>query len=173
MRNELKRQSFCGSKVINVLNNGVKIWGVRDFIFEPNKVVDTEDFDLSSWVKLRYLIEIKDEVKDESIIDEYGEKIEDIDLKNVEDEKEDEFNEQVISKEIDEVVIDNKEEDTYEDENEDENEEEEDDSDIEKNDIKYEMVEDGFKCTICGKVLKSEKRMSTHIRKKHSELESN
>lgn len=166
MINGLKKHPFDGFRN-KVLENGIKVRENISFIFEPNKVVDTGDFDLSSWVEAKYLVEVKEE---KNIIDEHDEKKEDIDLEKLEDEKLDESDEEVVSKETLEVIIDNKEE--YIDED-DEDEEENDDSDIEKNDIKYEMVEDGFKCTICGKVLKSEKRMSTHIRKKHSKLESN
>lgn len=171
MRNGLKRQPFCGSKTIKFLDNGVRIGGVRDFIFEPNKVVDTGAFDLSSWVKLKYLIEIKEEEK-KDIIDEDNEKEEKILIvssKNVGSEK--------LEYKIDnEADINNKkceEEDEIEDEEDDADDKIEKDNDSNEDDIKYEKIEDGFRCIICGKILKSEKRMSAHIRKKHSQLESN
>lgn len=175
MRNGLKIQSFCGSKIIKTLDNGVKIGGVRDFVFEPNKVVDTGDFDLSSWVKLKYLIEIKEEEK-KNIIDEDNEKEENIlvvSSKNIGSEN----LEDKIDNEVDinnkECEVENEVENEIEDEEDDTDDKIEKDNDSNEDDIKYEKIEDGFRCIICGKILKSEKRMSTHIRKKHSKLESN
>jgi hypothetical protein len=176
MKNGLKKQPFDGFRD-KVLDNGIKVREYVSFVFEPNKVIETGDFDLSNWVKAKYLVEIKDESDNKkSIIEEYGEKTEDFDSEKLDDEKLGELNK--------EVVIDNKEnnidgEDEEKDDEEDEDgkdeeeDEDEEESDIKKNDIKYETMGDGFfRCIICGKILKSEKRMSTHIRKKHSRLES-
>jgi hypothetical protein len=165
MKNGLKKQPFDGFRD-KVLDNGIKVREYVSFVFEPNKVVDTGDFDLINWVRARYLIEIKDESDNK---EEHGEKTEDFDSEKLDDEEFGELNK--------ELVIDNKENNIDEDE-EDEDEddgddgeedegEDEEESDIKKNDIKYETIGDGFRCIICGKILKSEKRMSTHIRKKH------
>lgn len=170
MVNVLKKHSFDGFKN-KVLDNGIKVRENVSFIFEPNKIVDTGDFDLSSWVKLKYLTEIKEEEK-KDIIDEDNEKEENIMIvssKNVGPEK--------LEDKIDnEVDINNKEcevENEIEDEEDDVDDKIGKDNNSNEDDIKYEKIEDGFRCIICGKILKSEKRMSTHIRKKHSKLESN
>lgn len=162
MKNGLKKHPFDGFRY-KVLKNGMKIRENVSFIFEPNKIIDTGDFDLSNWVEARYLIEVKEEeVKEEKSIDNSDEILENISIfssDNVEFEKSEEDTEEE----------DTEEEDSEEEDSEDEDEIEEKkyNNDINDDNLKYDKIDDGFRCIICGKILKSEKRMNTHIKKKH------
>jgi hypothetical protein len=161
MRENKKRQPFCGSMPI-IINNGATITAIKDFVFEPGEIVDTGDFNLNSWVRDGYLIEVKDEVKDEDL----DKKLDIIENISLESDSIDNFS--IVDSNIEENdKIDGDDEDNCDKED---NKEFNNSDDINNEVGDYVSVEGGFRCLSCGKFLKSEKRMITHVDKKHKGL---
>jgi hypothetical protein len=161
MRENKKRQPFCGSMPI-IINNGATITAIKDFVFEPGEIVDTGDFNLNSWVRDGYLIEVKDEVKDEDL----DKKLDIIENISLESDSIDSFS--IVDSNIEENdKIDGDDEDNCDKED---NKEFNNSDDINNEVGDYVSVEGGFRCLSCGKFLKSEKRMITHVDKKHKGL---
>ena len=165
MKNGQKRQQFCGG-ITRIMNNGSKASGVRDFVFEPGEIVDTGDFNLNSWVRDGYLIEVKDEVKDEDLDEDLDKKLDIIENIPLESDLIDNFS--IVDSNIEENdKIDGDDEDNCDKED---NKEFNNSDDINNEVGDYVSVEGGFRCLSCGKFLKSEKRMITHVDRKHKGL---
>jgi hypothetical protein len=169
MKNGQKRQQFCGG-ITRIINNGSKASGIRDFVFEPGEIVDTGDFNLNCWVRDGYLIEVKDEVKDEikdECLDEDLDKKLDI-IENISLESDSIDNFSIVDSNIEENdKIDGDDEDNCDKED---NKEFNNSDDINNEVGDYVSVKGGFRCLSCGKFLKSEKRMITHVDRKHKGL---
>lgn len=64
---DLRRQPLVGHRLLD--RNGVKITENITYVFEPQKIVDTEDVSMRHWVDDGVLVEIKD-VTVKNIIEE-------------------------------------------------------------------------------------------------------
>jgi hypothetical protein len=165
MKNGQKRQQFCGG-ITRIINNGSKASGIRDFVFEPGEIVDTGDFNLNCWVRDGYLIEVEDEIKDECLDEDLDKKLDIIENISLESDSIDNFS--IVDSNIEENdKIDGDDEDNCDKED---NKEFNNSDDINNEVGDYVSVKGGFRCLSCGKFLKSEKRMITHVDRKHKGL---
>jgi hypothetical protein len=141
----------------------------KTFVFEPGKVVDTGNYDLSSWVDMGIAKEVKEPQPESSLIDH--EKLTDLlvnkSSKNIDEEKTsdgehgeeysvdtdvEEFN---PIEDIDDSTVDKVPEENVDESNDD-----------------YVKMDDGsFKCLYCGKIYKGESWINRHIAKRHRDNE--
>lgn len=163
LKRGFKKQPL-GTKIDDV-SNGVKVRRTKEYVFETNRIVNTGDVSLQNWVDNGYIVEIVDMNKEvDSVISDA--KILGFDVKVAMDDDM-----------VDTVVVGDVEADDSEYSDNvvitDESEMEEsiigDSTDKEEVVVqKYEETGGGrFRCFECGKTLKSEVRMISHVKDKH------
>jgi len=176
-----KKQPLC-TRVDDVTDSGIRVKRKAEWVFEPMKVQDTGDVSMQDWVDTGYLVEVFDRnkeldgmINDASILgsDVIGAAELDVssettvigdgtldDAYNVGTEMTVDVSNSVQVEEpgggIDEASVMWKEAD------------EGTGVDVDEDTMKYKKSDDGkFVCLICGKKLKLEVRMISHVESKH------
>lgn len=163
LKRGFKKQPL-GTKIDDI-SNGVKVKRTKEYVFEPMKIIDTGDVSLQNWIDNGYIVEIVDMNKEvESVISDAQILGSDVTVA-------------MTDEMVDTVVIGDVEVDDsgYSDSATitDESEMEESiiggsESEEEVVEKKYEETSGGrFRCLECGKTLKSEARMISHVEDKH------
>lgn len=140
-----KKQPLVG--IFKENRNGRIFCKKKTFVFEPGKVVDTEEYDLSGWVDMGIAVEVK-ETQSEN--------------------KEVQVSEDGV---VPIVNVDIEESNSIEDEN-DSNIDKGKENNIDEPNEDYVKIDDGsFKCLRCGKTYKGESWINRHIAKRHRDNE--